>query len=143
MLSAEDRAALHDLKARYFRLVDTKCWDAFALVFTSDAVLDIPEMKFLARGRDEIVAGVRGALEGVLTIHHGHMGELSRVDATHATGIWAMEDRVYWSPTHSLHGFGHYHERYRVQDGEWRIEHSRLSRLHVESVKVRRYAAAA
>jgi hypothetical protein len=141
-LSADDRACLHDLKARYFRLVDTKAWDAFGLVFTTGAVLEIPEMKFRAHGREAIVAGVRQALTGVLTIHHGHMGELARVDDTHATGIWAMEDRVFWSPEHSLHGFGHYHERYRVEDGEWRIEHSRLSRLHVESTKVRRYTAA-
>jgi hypothetical protein len=28
-----------------------------------------------------------------------------------------------------LHGFGHYHERYRKERGDWRIESFRLSRL--------------
>lgn len=138
-LAPDDRQELHDLKARYFRLLDTKRWDEWGEVFTDDAVLDVPEMGFCVEGREAIVAEVRKALADVVTVHHGHMGELERVDETHARGIWAMEDHVIWTPTHTMHGYGHYVERYRRDEDGWRIEHSHLSRLHVETVKVREY----
>ncbi len=31
-----------------------------------------------------------------------------------------------------LHGRGHYHERYRKDDGRWRISHSKVTRLRIE-----------
>jgi hypothetical protein len=137
---------LRVLKARYFRLLDLKQWDAWGEVFAEDGVLEVPEMDFRAEGRDAIVAAVRTALDGVVTVHHGHMGELALVDATHATGIWPMEDHVVWTPlsgerrgSHVLHGYGHYVERYRLEEERWTIEHSHLSRLHAESVKVRHH----
>jgi hypothetical protein len=146
VLAPEDREQIHNLKARYFRLIDTKRWEEWGDVFTHDAVLDVPEMRFLVQGRDAIVAAVREALDEVVTVHHGHMGELERVDETHARGIWAMEDHVIWTPlsgdrsaSHTMHGYGHYLEHYRRDDGTWRIERSHLSRLHVETVKVRHH----
>ena len=64
------------------------------------------------------------------------------VDADNATGIWAMEDRLYRpgdQPHHGgvgyIHGFGHYHERYvRGPDGRWRIASVRLTRLRSGTV---------
>ena len=31
-----------------------------------------------------------------------------------------------------LNGYGHYHEQYVREDGEWRIAHTRLERLRID-----------
>jgi uncharacterized protein (TIGR02246 family) len=130
------------LKARYFRCMDTKDWAGFAGVFTPNAVMDMSsEMPAandadpIIRGRDDIAAFVRGVVEDVTTVHHGHMPEIDVVSATDATGIWAMEDMLRWpegAPIRALHGCGHYHESYEKVDGRWLIAAIRLSRLRVD-----------
>jgi ketosteroid isomerase-like protein len=37
----DDIEAIHQLKARYFRTMDTKDWDGLAAVFTEDVVIDM------------------------------------------------------------------------------------------------------
>ena len=39
--------------------------------------------------------------------------EITFVSPTEATGIWSMEDKIKWPDGRTLHGYGHYHERYR------------------------------
>ena len=141
-LAAEDREAIHDVKARYFRLLDTKQWDEWGEVFTVDAVMDMPEAELYAEGREAIVTTVREILADVVTVHHGHMGELEAAGPDAATGIWAMEDYLIWPPRPDLRsfarttrGYGHYFERYSRADGSWRIARTQLSRLHVETVQ--------
>lgn len=125
------------LKARYFRMMDTKDWDGFADVFTEDAVMDVPEADMVEHGRDAIVAMVSGALKGTTTSHHGHMPEITITGADTATGIWAMFDYVEWPAPDGgaragLQGYGHYIEEY-VRDGsDWRIARLRLERLRID-----------
>ena len=90
-------------------------------------------------GAAAIVERISGALEDVVTIHHGHTPEITLITATEATGIWAMEDMVRWqqptSPVAELHGFGHYHDTYERSDGQWHIKTTRLARLCVDVTK--------
>ena len=46
-----DIEAIKQLKARYFRLMDQKRWDDWALVFAKDAHLVVPEGGVDERGR--------------------------------------------------------------------------------------------
>ncbi len=127
----DDLEAIKQLKARYFRLMDTKQWDAWRDVFTEDAVLQAspdPEERF--EGRDEIVAKVSRVLRDAVTVHHGHMPEIE-IHGDTATGVWAMFDFVEM-PQLVLHGWGHYHEEYAREDGRWRIRKSRLTRLRLD-----------
>jgi len=126
-----DREAIRQLKARYFRLMDTKQWDAWRELFTEDAVLQAspdPQERFV--GADQIVERVRGHLENAVTVHHGHMPEIE-VDGDTASAIWAMDDYVEL-PELVLRGAGHYHDAYLRRDGVWRIRESRLTRLRLE-----------
>jgi len=145
-----DIRAIRELKARYFRCMDLRDWAAMYDVFTADAVMDMREdIRNLVRsgipvdpagglivGRDTIVSTMRGPLEGTVTVHHGHMPEISFAGNNVAHGIWAMEDRVQLAegaPFRRLHGYGHYHETYvRGIGSRWRIAHLRLSRLLVD-----------
>jgi uncharacterized protein (TIGR02246 family) len=124
--------AIRQLKARYFRLMDTKAWEEWADVFTRDARLQWgPEESDAFEGRDQIVAGVSSALEGAVTCHQGHMPEIELLGETSAKGVWAMSDLIDHSEF-DLRGYGHYFEEYSKQDGRWRIRNTRLTRLREE-----------
>ena len=46
-----------------------------------------------------------------------------------------MEDKLWWEaggPISFMHGYGHYHEEYVLEDGAWRISLNRLTRLRVD-----------
>jgi len=131
-----DVEAIKQLKATYFRTLDTKDWDGFGAVFASDALLEVPEADMAVRGRDAIVAAVREPLTGTRTVHHGHMPEIEVTGDGTATGTWAMADYVEWPATAGgrvgIQGYGHYHEEYVREEGRWRIARSRLERLRVD-----------
>lgn len=133
-----DLEAIRILKARYFRLMDTKQWDELWTVFTSDVRIDTSEDSgTIITGVEEYGPFLIANIGEVATVHHGHMPEIEFVDDDTATGIWAMEDRLWWpegSPIVSLHGWGHYHETYVRTDAGWRIADMRLTRLHREFV---------
>ena len=132
-----DIEAIKQLKARYFRLMDQKKWDEWAMVFAKDAHLVVPEGGVDERGRTAVVASVSGVLEGVRTVHHGHMPEIEITGADTARGTWAMFDYVEF-PSNAkgerlgLQGYGHYTEQYVREDGEWRIASLHLSRLRID-----------
>ena len=128
----DDIEAIKQLKARYFRFMDTKDWDNYATVFAEDAEMrNSPDPEEIFEGRGDIVAKVSAALVEAKTVHHGHMPEITLTSDTTATGIWAMDDYVDL-PQLTLHGWGHYHEEYVKRDGEWQILSSRLTRLRLD-----------
>ncbi|QGP80501.1 nuclear transport factor 2 family protein [Sphingobium sp. CAP-1] len=135
--------AIKSLKARYFRAMDSKDWAGLAAVFTADLIADFrdatPERNeaMLIQGAEPYLAMLTPMLGPVVTVHHGHMPEIHVENNDHAHGIWAMEDWLWPAegarlPFRWLHGWGHYHERYRRVDGAWRIASIRLTRLRVE-----------
>jgi uncharacterized protein (TIGR02246 family) len=127
-----DLEAIKQLKARYFRTMDTKDWDGMRQVFTDDVVMDTTASGGnVITGADEFIAFLRQALDGAVTVHQGHMPEIEITSPTTATGIWALEDWVRWEAG-GLHGFGHYHETYEKTDGQWRIKSSTLTRLRMD-----------
>lgn len=134
---------IKQLKARYFRSMDTKDWAGLTAVFAPDAELDMrgeaadksKAAQGLVRGGEEVGAFIRNAVHDLVTVHHGHMPEIEILSETTARAIWAMEDVLRWpegGPLKTLQGYGHYHETYRKVDGAWRIQTSRLSRLRVD-----------
>ncbi len=140
---------IKQLKGRYFRLMDTKQWDALRSVFCDDATFDAraslsidgageegraaESNDWVHHGGDNIIAFIRGAIGATRTVHHGHCHEVEILADDEACGVIAMEDQI-WSEDGSvltLHGCGHYHETYRRVNGAWRIHTSRITRLQV------------
>ena len=122
---------IKQLKARYFRLMDTKQWGAMRALFSKDARLLDEESNTGWTGRDAIIDGLARVLAPpVRTVHHGHMPEIELLSDTEARGVWAMNDWVD-TPEFTLDGWGHYHERYVFEDRAWRIADERISRLRV------------
>jgi hypothetical protein len=131
------------LKAKYFWGLDNRDWDYWRKeVWAPDARLIVPEAGRDEVGIDAVIAYVSASTAGQVSVHHGHMPIIDLTSDTTATGIWAMEDRLYRSQdnpledgSHYLHGFGHYHETYVLTGAGWRIETTRLTRLRVEMRK--------
>lgn len=130
------------LKARYFRLLDTKAWRDLVDVFSPDAEMDVRgevggAEDGLVHGPEAIVGFIRdmGSLDDATTVHHGHTAEIEIHSPATASGVWAMEDRIWWPepfPIESLHGWGHYHETYVHDDDRWRIATMRLVRTRLD-----------
>ncbi len=149
----EEIEAIKQLKARYFRALDTKDWDAFRDVFVDDPQIGPIENGFPdyllalrppeARGTvtaetgfDAFIERNRRFIGPLITTHHGHQPEIE-LDGDEATGIWAMEDVLVWKKEgYRLRGTGHYWETYRKVDDEWRIASLRLTRLYVYVEKI-------
>jgi uncharacterized protein (TIGR02246 family) len=129
----DDVEAIKQLKARYFRTMDTRDWAGMRQVFVDDVVIDTTASGGnVVTGADEFLAFLQEALAGAVTVHHGHMPEIELTSATTATGVWALQDVIVWPNGMRLQGYGHYHEAYEKADGRWRIASSTLTRLHVD-----------
>ena len=129
----DDVEAIRQLKARYFRTMDMKDWAGMRAVFTDDVVMDTSSSGGgVIAGADEFMAFLEPTLDGVVTVHHGHMPEIEITSPTTATGIWSMEDMLRWPDGTEMHGYGHYLETYEKVDGEWRIKTSTLTRLRTD-----------
>lgn len=134
------------LMARRIRAMDTKDWALYDTCHAPDATLDSfgtqPERHrpagSIARGKAEILAMIRKVVDGkikLVTVHHAHTPEIEITSPDTASGIWAMEDLLWWrngDREEHLRGWGHYHETYVRQDGRWYIQSRVLTRLRVE-----------
>ena len=135
---------IKQLKAKYFYAYDNKLWDMWRdEVWAPDARLEVPEMGRDIAPRDAMIAWVIEQSADQVSVHHGHTPIIETTSDTTATGLWAMEDRLYRSKEHPLNGdtayvlgFGHYHETYVKLDVGWRIRSTRLTRLRTEYVKI-------
>jgi len=125
--------AIVELKGRRDHAVDRKDWATYAALHTDDYTA-------LSIGPDPVVGGQAAAdalavlMANVTTVHHSHTPVIEFQDRDHATGIWAMEDNLFWTRNGEkqwLRGYGFYHERYvRGADGQWRFSFRRLERTH-------------
>lgn len=136
--------AIKQLKARYFRSVDTKDWGGLERVFAPDFTVLVPEAPpdgsfappetGAVQGASTFVAFVRDVIGDAVSVHQGFSPEIEITSETTATGIWSMEDVLRWpedssSALRSLHGYGHYHETYVLRDDAWQIQTMRHTRL--------------
>ncbi|MCB2060107.1 MAG: nuclear transport factor 2 family protein [Novosphingobium sp.] len=130
---------IRNLKARYYRLMDTKQWEELRSVFTSDMKVLTPDGKVYAEGGDTYAGSLRNSLEKAVSCHQNLGGEVEILDEENARAIWAMQDVIEWEDRHpqfgwkSILGRGHYHETYRKEGGAWRIATLTLTRLRLDT----------
>ncbi len=138
---ALDLDAIHQLKARYCRFIDTKQWDRLPSLFTADARFQGLGSAPTGATVEMFVAGISTRLAKVVSIHHCHMPEINFLTPDRARGIWAMVDYLEWpegSGPHEAEGFrgftgyGHYEEEYRRTPDGWRIAFLRLTRMRID-----------
>ena len=141
----EASLAISRTKARYCRFLDTKNWDGYASLFTEDFELDVSEGSSLPiiRGRDAALRQIQSSIGNARTAHQVHTPEIEFIGDDEARVIWAMQDRVVFDAERAakigiagLTGYGHYHQRYVREAGEWKIAASKLTRLHMDMQRV-------
>ena len=136
LLAIED---IRRLKARYFRLMDTKQWDEFGTLFTPDMKVISPDGNLLLSGGSAFAESIRNSLQRSVSVHQGFTAEIDIIDAENASAIWSMQDVIDWEDCHpregwkSIIGRGHYHETYRKTEGIWRIATLSLTRLRLDT----------
>lgn len=149
-----DLAAIEEikrLKARYSRCMHMQELDRLNAKFASDAEYDArdtlrngcryetPDQRmgpeWINHGLEAIVAFIRNALAGMVSVHRGMMPEFEIQSDIKALGVWPMQDSVQKHAGDEfalrLDGEGHYWETYRKIDGRWTIQTSRLTCLCV------------
>lgn len=128
--------AIYRLKARRDHAVDQKDWATYAELHSHDYVaMSIRETAII--GGKAAAEALAVQLAHVTTVHHSHTPVIEFQDRNHATGVWAMEDNLFWKRNGDkqwLRGFGFYYETYvREADGQWRFTYRRLERTHAET----------
>jgi hypothetical protein len=155
-MSPEEKLAaieeIRQLKARYFRTMDTKDWAGLATIFAEDASFDATDSvrdgsgadtmhqklgtEWINHGGANIAAFIRKAVTPLSTVHMGHVPEIEITSPSTAKGIWPFEDRVKEVRdgviVSEFQGYGHYWETYERKHGRWTIKSSRITRLRVD-----------
>ncbi len=152
MNDIEQLSAIEEIKmvkARYFRGVDTSDSKLVRSILADDCVLDymgcctdpktnrdyLPTMNVVMRGSASWSDGGMAAF-GIVSTHHGHLGEVTLTSDTTASAIWPMTDRLFMpagAPFAALIGHGYYHETYEKTGGHWKIKTLRIQRIRVEA----------
>jgi hypothetical protein len=137
--------AIRCLKARYFRLLDTKEWRQFRLLFCAECEFDDTSTPF--PDADAFVTAIAEIHASTQTVHHGHSPEIEITSAVTARAIWAMSDYVTWPPdapplafgsvtkeAYGFRGYGYYKEEYRKEADSWKISRFKLSRIRIDAL---------
>ncbi|MDG3013214.1 nuclear transport factor 2 family protein [Speluncibacter jeojiensis] len=154
MSPAEQFLAIEEIKrtfARRLRCMDEKRWEIYPTLHTDDVISEtwggLPEDKQPRTtdtsnrvvGAEKLTRAISRMLDGrtkVTSVHHGHAPEIELTSDTTARGVWAMEDKLWWTNgdhEEHLHGYGHYHEEYRKVNGRWLISYRKLTRLREDT----------
>jgi ketosteroid isomerase-like protein len=117
----DDRFALRELTYRYARLVDDRAYDDIPTVFTEDALLEGPGYKMT--GHAELQGGLEQIEMYSATLHcvHNHLVKLAGDEATGEA--YCVANHLYEADgiARKLDMGIRYTDRYRREDGHWRI----------------------
>lgn len=127
---------IKNLKARRIRAMDEKRWDDYEAMHAEDHVSETYAGGEPAIGAKANTARLAKVLGHITSVHHAHTPEITITSATTAEGVWAMEDMLFWKQggeSHWLHGYGHYHEKYRKGPKGWQFIYRKLTRIRVDT----------
>lgn len=132
MLDLEAIELIKQLKARYFRFLDTANFDGLQSVFTADAEVDFqsPSYQINFSGWSELLSFYQNSFtENRFGVHTGHHPEIT-VDGEAAVGLWYLQD-IFVSKQEKVQfeGSALYRDEYIKVNGEWKIKKSQYQRL--------------
>ena len=135
MFDLQTLETIKQLKARYFRALDSKQWDLMKTCLTDDCTARYDDGKYSFSGADEIVQFFRQFMDDpkLIFMHHGHHPEITIHSETEASGIWYLQDKVINLHNNTLlNGAGFYHDQYRKTGGHWKISETGYERTFEE-----------
>lgn len=126
-----DIEKIKQLKARYFRALDTNDWTLFGDCLTDECVASYSDGRLVLNGREAIVGFMNKHMSGptLLSMHHGHTPEIELTGDNAATGIWYLNDLVIDLKSNTqLFGAAIYSDEYIRDEDGWKISKTGYSR---------------
>lgn len=133
-------------KAQYGRFIDTKQWDKFGTVALPDAelaffdsegsVLKVGKTALAFSSAESFTTFFAKFFTDAETLHMFGPGELEWIGPGQVKAVWAMEDQLIMKGTAGLvelRGGGHYHETWKLKDGDWFLASLRLERTYTKT----------
>ena len=125
-LAADDRLAIHELLARYCRVIDYGLWDEFTSLFTTDCVVDFGELM----GRHEGHEGVKqlGGMIGGTGLFMRHLVSnviVERAEADRADVFCYVLALTGSGPPGLMQTTGRYEDEVVKRDGRWLLRKRR------------------
>ena len=117
---------IKQLKARYFRALDTNDWPLLGSCLTEDFSACFRGGMYCNTftSRQAAVDYMSGHMSGAkrLSMHMSGQPEIALITATTAEGFWHFQDMIIDLETHyRLYGSGVYQDEYCIDDGNWKI----------------------
>lgn len=139
---SKNTEALQHLKARYFRLMDTKNWTGWRGLFSDGLVARVDtaistrvsdgKTAPTSNGADAFVANTRA---GIDRVRHRPSWTHARAPTAHAFySNRSLGNGQHRAVPHGrlLHGYGHYHETHQIKDGGGQNATLRLTRTRLD-----------
>jgi SnoaL-like domain len=128
-----DLEEIRQLKARYFRCIDTGNEAELATVFAEDVEIDLRGggYRLQVHGRKDMVDFIASSFNSdVIAMHHGHTPEIRFTGPDTAEGVWYLQDRfIDPARNEDTQGSSLYRDRYvRTADG-WKVAYSEYDRV--------------
>ena len=129
-----DIEAIKQLKAAYFRCIDTANFEELATLIHEDVsvLLVGGTYEWSLHGRAEYVEAIQKSFHREAIGHHnGHHPEIQILSDTEATGIWYLADNMWILNAKFLtQGTALYFDRYLKVDGRWTIKDTKYRRIY-------------
>jgi hypothetical protein len=124
----EGRFALLDAYYRYADAFDERDPELLRAVFHDDGVLDLGELWGTHEGIEAIIASAEQSLAGAASMHHWMANPLIDldVDAGVGSGSVSLDCVSTFIETGPAHVGGRYRDRFRRDDGVWKISERKL-----------------
>lgn len=134
MQQLSDLEEIRTLKHRYYRGIDTADMALLEGLFTDDVTVEYRGggYKVNLSGRANMLDFLANSFHaGCVAMHHGHMPDITLEGPDAARGVWYLED-LFIDLTKNTHTTGSalYHDRYRREDGRWKIAATEYDRIY-------------
>ena len=121
------------LKHRYFRAIDTADMALLEDLFTDDVSVDYRGGTYRCQfsGRADMLMFLANSFHSeAVAMHHGHMPDITLTGDDTADGVWYLEDIfIHLGSRTETIGTAIYKDRYRREDGRWKLAHTEYDRI--------------
>lgn len=124
----EDELAIRGLIERYADAVNRRDAADWAALWTEDGVWEVFGTEIT--GRDAVVGAWSGAMQGFSFVFHLAHSAVIEVEGDTASGRWTVSEQLMDAAGTPSVLLALYHDRYRRESGEWKIERRRLQPMY-------------
>ena len=130
-----DIEAIKQLKAKYFRCLDSKTWDELETTLSPNIVTSYSDGKLVFKSPKEVTGYLSETMPvEEFSMHTGHTPEITIESETTATGRWYLEDILIFTDGKfkgtQVNGGAFYTDKYEKIDGQWYILETGYLRIY-------------